>query len=103
MATKLLLITSLIWLTAVGTASSQSNLGERSEVCEDREVLVWGRSEDLRLFRGSFDIVSVNRNEPIVWFCGRKRFELFCPFSDRVSSVDVSWEKNGILRFVCRG
>lgn len=103
MATKLLWFASVLLLTMPGTVAAQSVLGERDEICEDREVLIWGRSEDHRLFRGDDISVSVSRNEPVVWFCGRKRFELYCPGSDRVNRIDVSWEKNGVLRFECLG
>lgn len=101
MKTRTALMICAIGCSFVSGVKAQGVVGERIEFCEEREVLVWGRTDDLRLFRGNSDEVAIARGEPVVWFCGRERLEVLCPLADRVDRVAVDWEKDGRLVFRC--
>lgn len=65
--------------------------------CSDREVRVWGETEDVQLFRGDEKRVLVNFEGEVDVFCGRERGRFFCPQSRTVSFVNVRWEPDGTL------
>ena len=98
---NLLILAFFLSASLSSEAASQSIVSERGEFCLEREVLVWGRFKDQRLFRGDGPMIEISRSEPVVWFCGRSRHEFICPSSESVHLLRVIWEKSGKLIFQC--
>lgn len=98
---RLVAFAGIAFISISELAVAQTYLGEIKNECLDREMRVWGRHSDIRLFRGRSERIAIDRDRPVVWFCGRDRREFDCTARDRADELNVIWEKGGLVLFQC--
>ena len=84
-----------------GGAEARDFLGELTRDCNNGEIVVWGKNDDVSLFRGQNKDFLIGRGESVVWFCGRSRRNFDCPSSDKAEWLDVRWDQSGQVTLTC--
>lgn len=69
--------------------------------CSDREIRIWGETEDTQLLRGEEKRIQIGAEGEVSIFCGREPDRFFCPQTREVRFVNVKWSLDGTLFLQC--